>query len=149
MKKIITFLSNVFGPLVLGFISSLFFDTKSFKVIKKPPLAPPAIVFPIVWSILYLLMGIGLYIFNKNNGDKRKLLPFYIQLGLNISWSFVFFSFKLYYLSIVWLLAIIYFTIETIINFYSTKKIAGILQFPYLIWLLIALYLNIGVAILN
>ena len=148
-KKILKFILCVFGPIICGTIVSLLISTSSYKTMNKPFLSPPPIVFPIVWSILYLLMGISLYLIFKNNFNKKTLLLFLIQLVINFLWMPIFFTYKLYYFAVVWLLLLIAVTIWMIVDFYNIKKIAGYLQFPYFIWLIIALYLNIGVAILN
>lgn len=147
MKEKLKSILIIIFPLVGGIIVSLLTNTNSYKAMEKPFLSPPAIVFPIAWTILYLLMGISLYIVLKDN--KEMIKPFLIQLFINYLWPFIFFSLKKYILSAIVLLLLIACVIDMIINFYNTKKIAGILQFPYFIWLLFALYLNIGVAILN
>ena len=148
-NKFFNFVLCVFGPLGVAFIVSQLFNTDSYKLLDKPPLAPPSILFPIIWSFLYLLMGISLYIVLKENKNLKSFRKFIVQFIINLIWPFLFFNIKLYNLSAVWILLIIYFTILMIINFYKIKKIAAYLQFPYIIWLLFALYLNIGVAILN
>lgn len=148
-KKILSFIICVFGPLVCGIIVGLLIDTKAYSSFTKPPFSPPAIVFPIVWSILYLLMGISLYIIYKTFTNKESISKFIYQLIVNLIWPILFFNFKLYLISVLWLILLIYLVVNMIVNFYSIKKIAGYLQFPYFLWLLIALYLNIGVAILN
>ena len=147
MKEKLKSILIIIFPLVGGIIVSLLTNTNGYKAMEKPLLSPPAIVFPIAWTILYLLMGISLYMVLKAN--KEMLKPFLIQLFINYLWPFIFFSLKKYILSAIVLLLLIACVIDMIIKFYNTKKIAGILQFPYFIWLLFALYLNIGVAILN
>lgn len=149
MKKFFKFIIYTFSPALIGFISSLFFNTKSFKTVIKPKLAPPAIVFPIAWTILYILMGFGLYLTCKDTFDKKSFKFFLIQYIINITWSFLFFNFKLYAFSAIWILLLIYTTSLMMSAFYQNKKLAGYLQIPYFIWLLFALYLNVGVAILN
>ena len=147
MKEKLKSILIIIFPLVGGIIVSLLTNTNGYKAMEKPFLSPPAIVFPIAWTVLYLLMGISLYMVLKVN--KEMIKPFLIQLIINYLWPFIFFSLKKYILSAVVLLLLIACVIDMIIKFYNTKKIAGILQFPYFIWLLFALYLNIGVAILN
>ena len=148
MKKIKIFIT-IFTPLLCGIIVGLLTNTNLYKNIVKPPLSPPAILFPIVWLILYLLMGISLYYVIKDQLDKKAIKIFIIQLTINLIWPFTFFTFSLYYLSAFLLLVLIYYVISMITYFYSRKKIAGILQFPYFIWILFALYLNLGIALLN
>lgn len=149
MKKFFKFISHVFGPLLGGGLISRLFSTKSFKTFKKPPFSPPAVAFPIVWSILYLLMGISIYIINKDEIDKKSTTIFIVQLIFNYVWSFLFFTFKLYHLSALWIIILLTLVIFMIDRFYRINKTAGLLQIPYFIWLLIALYLNMGVALLN
>lgn len=142
IKKIIVILF----PVVCGIIVGLAINTNSYQIINKPPFSPPALVFPIAWSFLYLLMGISLYLTLKKKG---KIINFTIQLTVNLIWPILFFSLKYYLFAILWLVILIYFVIATITDFFNVNKIAGYLQIPYFIWLLFALYLNIGVAILN
>lgn len=143
LKKIII----IFGPLVGGIIVGFIAPATSYKGINKPPLSPPGLLFPIVWSILYLLMGISFYLALNKKYNKKSV--FLVQLIVNYIWPILFFNFRLYTISAFWLIMLIGLVINMIIKFLETKKIAGILQFPYFIWLLFALYLNIGVAILN
>ena len=131
----------IFGPLVCGIIVGL--------LVLKPPFSPPAIVFPIAWTILYLLMGISFYIITSQNNNQNSIKLFIIQLSINYIWPFIFFKLEFYYFAAFWLLLLIYFVTSMIKNFFYIKKIAAYLQFPYLIWLLFALYLNLGVALLN
>ena len=148
-KKIIKNLILIFGPLLCGTIISFFIDTNIYNLVNKPPLSPPKVVFPIVWSILYLLMGISVYLISKSNNDKVTFSLFIKQLIINLFWPIVFFNFKWYFIAVIWLLLLIFFVIKMIQSFFNNKKIAALLQFPYLIWLFFAIYLNIGVAILN
>ena len=149
IKQIIKNILIVLLPLLGGIIVSLLTDSKSYKVLNKPLLSPPSIVFPIAWTILYLLMGISLLISLKENKESDVIKSFVLQLIFNYLWPILFFTLKMYTFSIVVLLILIVLVINMIISLYKSKKIAGILQFPYFIWLLFALYLNIGVAILN
>jgi len=148
-KKIFKFVLYVFSPLILGAIVGFLVDMDGFKTIQKPIFSPPGWLFPIVWSILYLLMGIGYYV-AKNNGLSKEGERYYlIQLALNLLWSFIFFSFKWYFISAIWIIILLYFVYKMFISFKETKKVAGYMQLPYMLWLLIALYLAIGVTILN
>ena len=139
----------VFSPLVLGAIVGFLVDMNSFKAINKPIFSPPGWLFPIAWSILYLMMGIGYYV-AKNNGLSKEGNNYYlIQLILNLLWSFIFFSFKWYFIASLWIIILLYFVYKMFKEFLKTKKVVGYLQLPYMIWLCIALYLSIGVTILN
>ncbi len=142
-------------PLATGGLSALI--TKDFQglyeTIKQPPLAPPALVFPIVWSVLYVLMGVSLYlVWTKEGGFKSKTaayLIFAIQLFLNFIWSPVFFKFMQFLPAFVILCLLWLATLAMIISFYTISKPAGLLQIPYLIWLTFAAYLNFAVYYLN
>lgn len=142
-------------PLAVGGLSALITrgSMDSYSQINNPPLAPPAWVFPVVWSILYLLMGVSLYlVWNSKASDKEKnkAITFWgTQLAFNFIWSPIFFISKNYLLAFIVLLIIWTFTLLMIISFYKISKPAAYLQIPYLIWLTFAGYLNLGVYILN
>lgn len=139
-------------PLAVGSLSALLSGgMNSYAVLNKPALSPPAILFPIVWSILYVLMGISSYIIAASNSpDKKKALSVYwLQLLFNFFWSVFFFRFSLYLFSFVWLLAMIALIIIMIYRFYKISPIAAYLQIPYLIWCIFAAYLNFMVYQLN
>lgn len=139
-------------PLAVGSLSALLSGgMNSYAVLNKPALSPPAILFPIVWSILYVLMGISSYIIAASDSpDKKKALSVYwLQLLFNFFWSVFFFRFSLYLFSFVWLLAMIALIIIMIYRFYKISPIAAYLQIPYLIWCIFAAYLNFMVYQLN
>ena len=121
--------------------------------VKKPFFTPPGIVFIIVWSILYILMGIAAYrIYVKNkesNNDNGAYFFYLLQLILNFMWSFIFFTFRLYGISFIWLIILLVFVIITFIKFIKIDKIAGFLLIPYIVWLLYAGVLNFFVWLLN
>ena len=158
--NILKFIISIIIPLAVGTLSS--FITKdammSFNAMKKPPLAPPGILFPIVWSILYVLMGISSYLIyefdDKNDTAKLKLknecLTLYvIQLILNFFWSILFFRLKLYYIALVWLVILWILVFALIIKSKKINTIASHLLIPYIIWMAFAAYLNIMIALLN
>ena len=140
-------------PLAVGGISAALTDDamSRFSDMSQPPLSPPGWVFPVAWSILYVLMGIASYlVYLKNNNFSKSWLTIYsVQLFFNFCWSPIFFNFKLYYLALIWLL-IMWATIIALVV--KAKKIsigAMWMLVPYLIWCTFAAYLNAGVAILN
>ena len=142
-------------PLGVGGLSALITgkDMKMYGDVVKPPLSPPSVVFPIVWTVLYILMGVSFYIIWNGRGayeDKKSAFTFYgVSLFLNFIWSPVFFSLKLY-LAAFFILAALFITVViTIVKYRMLNKTAAYLQIPYIIWLLIAAYLNLGVYILN
>lgn len=101
----------------------------------------PPWIFPVVWTILYILMGISSYLVYRDTSEIPKI--YIIQLIFNLLWSFVFFKFKLLTLAFVWILLLILLVIIMIKDFLSKNKLAGYLQIPYLIWLFIAAILNL------
>lgn len=142
-------------PLAAGGISALITrgDMDLYKTVNRPPLSPPGIVFPIVWTVLYILMGVSLYLI-WNNGDNYSdktagYVIFAIQLFLNFIWSPVFFSARQYLLAFILLVILFISVILMMIRFYKIYRPAALLQIPYLIWLVIAGYLNMGVYLLN
>lgn len=120
--------------------------------ILKPPLSPPALVFPIAWTILYALMGISaarVWLKPPSPGRSRSLRLYLLQLAFNFLWSFLFFSFQAFGLAFLWLAALWLLVVRMILSFYETDRPAAWLQLPYLLWLLFAAYLNLGVWKLN
>ena len=143
MKKFIIILLITFGIALLPMIF-INFDTDSLV---KPLLFPPKILFPIVWTILYFLMSISLYLSSKYNKNLYK--AYGIQLILNSLWSPLFFMFKTYLFSTIELLILIIFVAIMIKEMKLENKLSAYLQILYFIWLLFALYLNVSIYILN
>lgn len=127
--------------------------TKAYSTtITKPPLSPPGILFPIVWSILYALMGIGaarvaLTASSKARSDGLRL--FSLQLAFNFFWSIFFFSFEAFGFAFFWLIALWVLILLMTLSFKKADPPASYLQIPYLVWVAFAGYLNLGVWILN
>ncbi len=144
---------NLAIPLAVGGISALITSDgfKNYAAVNKPMLSPPAVVFPIVWTILYILMGISSYLVyeRKDHDNKRALIFYAIQLFFNFMWPIFFFGFEAYLFSFIWLVLLWLFELATLISFYRTNKTAGLLQIPYQLWLTFAGYLNLAVYLLN
>ena len=122
------------------------------ETVNQPPLSPPPIVFPIVWSILFALMGIGaarVYLTPASNARSRGLLLWLVQLTFNFLWTIVFFNLQTYAFAFFWLIALWLLILWMTITFYRTDKPAALLQIPYLLWVAFAGYLNFGVWMLN
>ena len=144
MKKL---LKSLAIPVGIGVITGLIMmPFNDYQSLVKPPLAPPSIVFPIAWSILYVLMGISAYLIER---DKGNLDIYYFQLFFNAFWPIIFFVFKLRLISFIWIIILVILVIIMIIRFYKINKTASLLQIPYLLWLIIASYLNLGTYLLN
>ena len=132
---------------IVGLIISRFIDYESLN---RPPLSPPSILFPIVWTILYILMGISYAKLEiENNVNTSTMWLYYAQLFVNALWSIFFFVFKWRLFSFFWIILLIVLVIKMIIEFYKRDKTAGLLQIPYLIWICFAAYLNLWVYLLN
>lgn len=132
---------------IVGFVTSGFMD---YETLNKPPLAPPPILFPIVWSILYILMGFSygnLKVDRLDGGTATTL--YYAQLAVNLIWPIIFFVFKWRLFAFVWILLLDVLVIAMAVHFYRRKKLAGLLQIPYIMWVIFASYLNLGIYILN
>ena len=117
-----------------------------------PPLSPPAVVFPIVWSILFALMGIGMArirLAPASGAGSRSLTLFLLQLAFNFFWSILFFPLQAFGLAFLWLLALWVLILRMILAFREVDKPAAWLQIPYLLWVTFAAYLNFGVWLLN
>ena len=139
----------------VGFVSGLLTrqGTEIYKnTITKPPLSPPAIVFPIVWAILYALMGFcaARVSLTPPSKDRRCAIYFYIaQLAFNFFWSIIFFNLQAFLFAFFWLVALWILIFLTIRAFRKVDELAGNLMIPYLIWVSFAGYLNLGVWLLN
>ena len=140
-------------PLVLGGIIGLLNRSgfESFETIEKPSFAPSAVVFPIAWSILYLLMGLSSYIILKSSDEKKRgaLTAFYIQLAVNLVWPILFFALNEYFFAFLWLVLLIILEVITILLFYPINKTAAYLLLPYLLWSAFAAVLNYQIYVLN
>lgn len=141
-------------PLAVGGLGSLLsggMDT--YQTLSQPPLSPPGWVFPIVWSILYLMMGYASYriwMSGAAREERRKALLFYgTQLALNFLWPIIFFGFQAYWLAFVVLLILWLFIYLTMHLFGEIDETAENFLIPYLFWVTFAGYLNLGVALLN
>lgn len=122
------------------------------QTIVKPPLSPPAMVFPIVWGILFVLMGIGaarIYLAEPSPERTRGLRIFLLQLAFNFFWSILFFNFQVFGIALIWLLILWGLILWMIFTFRQVDPLAAWLQVPYLLWVSFAAYLNFGVWRLN
>ena len=143
---------SILTPIAVGALSALFSgNMQIYSSISKPALSPPGFLFPIVWTILYILMGISSYIIYESNDPKKEsaLKTYALQLFFNFYWSIIFFRFGLYFTAFVWLLVLIFLIIKMIYQFYRIKRTAAYLQVPYLLWCLFATYLNFMIFRLN
>ena len=143
-------------PLTVGIASAAITRDSMdiYEKLKTPPLSPPAILFPIVWTILYILMGISsAIVYTKRNlnpeAEKKGLIYYAISLILNFSWSIVFFKFEAVFFALIILIALLYFIVNTILQYRRVDKVAAYLQILYALWVVFAGYLNTGIWMLN
>lgn len=152
IKNKSTLIIAILIPLAVGTLSALISGNMSlYSTINKPPLSPPGFIFPIVWIILYILMGISSYlIYESDSPDKNRALKTYAaQLFFNFWWSIIFFRFSLYLFAFLWLLVMIFLIAVMIYQFYQINQFSSYLQIPYLFWCFFAAYLNFMIYRLN
>jgi len=145
-------LINILIPVLLGSLVGLLTSSgNNYNDLIQPSFAPPAILFPIVWTILYTLMGISSYIISTSNDTEKKeaLLIYWVQLVVNLLWSFIFFTLEWYFISFLWILLLIFLVIVMIRRFYEISKSSALIQIPYLLWLVFAAILNLSIYLLN
>ena len=146
-QKLLYILTPLIGGSIVGLIINKSID---YNYLINPPLSPPSYLFPIVWSILYLLIGTSYYIYRKNNNDDSLTIKlYYIQLILNYLWSIIFFTLKLRTLAVIWIIVLAITIIYLMIRFYKEERTSFYLFIPYILWVLFATYLNIGIVVLN
>ena len=155
-KKIRSFIIAIIIPLAVGGLSALLTmgSMDLYETIIQPPLSPPAILFPIVWTILYTLMGISSgIIYNSQNGTEaarnNALAVYALQLFINFIWSIIFFNLRAFLPAFILILVLWVLIIVMIIRFYKIDKTAALLQIPYLLWVTFAAYLTLAIYILN
>ena len=148
-------LKYVAVPLLVGLIAALLTRNSmtAFNTFDKPPLSPPAWLFPVVWTVLYTLMGVSAYLIVSASAspmDKAKALAVYTyQLAVNFLWSIFFFNFQWYLFSFIWIILLWILIILMIRHFFGISRLAAYLNIPYLLWVTFAAYLNFWIWILN
>ncbi len=155
-KKLLPYIVSCLISLGVGILSAVVTSGNMdiYERIAKPPLAPPGILFPIVWTVLYILMGISaarIYIGRENNlaESKDALAVYAMSLAVNFTWSIIFFNLGAFLVAFVWLLLLLSLVITTVVRYYPLDKPAAFLQLPYILWVAFAGYLNLAIFILN
>ncbi len=139
-------------PLLTGLAASFLTgeNMSLFDSIRKPPLSPPDWLFPVTWTVLYVLMGIASYLVLLTcKPDCTPLIVYGVQLAFNFAWSLFFFNLRLYLFSFLWLILLWLLILTTILLFRRISKTAACLLLPYLLWVTFAGYLNFGIFLLN
>lgn len=139
---------------IVGVVAGLFtsMGMNNYATVEKPALTPPDIVFPIVWTILYALMGISaarIWLSPPTKERNHGLIIWGVQLFFNFFWSLIFFNLQAYGFAFIWILILWALIIGMIYIFNKTDRLAALLQIPYLIWVTFAAYLNFMVWMLN
>ncbi len=152
-----TLVISLLIPLLLGGAVGIFLAAtgsfRSYDELFKPPLSPPMWVFPVVWSALYLLMGVSSYIIVTSDVSRGRredaLWQYFVQLGVNLIWPVLFFYFNLRLGAFIWIIVLLATVVKMIRDFFLINRAAALLQLPYLLWLLFATYLNGSFYLLN
>ncbi len=151
MSKFKIYLKSILIPLVLGgIVGFIISGSTDYNSLIQPELAPPAILFPIVWTILYFLMGLSygiITIYSDLDSDVKTI--YYSQLIVNLIWPIIFFVMKNRLLALIWIILLLILIIIMIIKFYKKNKVASLIQIPYLLWTIFATYLNFSIYLLN
>lgn len=146
-KRIIYSLIPLIGGALVGLITS---GSMDYQNMVKPPLSPTGIIFPIVWTILYILMGISYLLATKDKENNKELDQIYLlQLFVNFLWPIIFFTLGMYFTAFLWIVLLLILVVVMIKELLKNNKTSGYLQIPYFLWLLFATYLNIGIFLLN
>ncbi len=150
-KKILTYAVSLLIPLGLGALTGyLISGSMDYAMLSKPPLAPPPFLFPVAWSLLYLLMGISYGILRTRGLADTAVNTAYLgQLAVNLLWPVFFFVLKWRLFAFIWIAVLVILVIVMAIRFYQRQQTAGLLQLPYIAWTLFASYLNLSMYLLN
>ncbi len=152
-NKTRTYVVSILIPLAVGALAGLLTrgSMEDYGTLQRPPLSPPGTLFPIVWTILYVLMGIGSAIIQLSGSAQAEnaLKTYWLQLAVNFVWPILFFVLGAHLLALLWLLLLLFLVIRMIYLFWQISPTAALLQIPYLLWLLFATYLNAGIWLLN
>lgn len=153
MIKLKPLLVNLFIPLAVGGLSALLTmsSMETYGQLKQPPLSPSGWLFPVVWTVLFLLMGTAAYLvwMRDSTGRNGALLLYGLQLLFNFAWTLIFFNGQKFGFALLWLLVLWVLILLTTLRFFKESKTAGWLMVPYLAWVTFAAYLNAGVWYLN
>jgi benzodiazapine receptor len=156
LKDLSKLIISIVACLAAGAIGSIFTRAaipKWYVTLQKPPFSPPNWVFASVWTILYILMGIAVFLVwrkgFKERGNKVALIAFLVQLVLNGLWSFAFFGLESPLLGLIVILMLWLAILATVILFFKISRLASVLLWPYLLWVTFAMILNTSIWMLN
>lgn len=151
MIKFKTLIICILIPISIGFLGSLLGGINNFTDINQPSFVPPDWVFPVVWTILYILMGISSYLVFISNSDKKKnaLIIYCVQLFINFIWTLFFFRLQLFEFSFILIIALFLLVVAMSYKFYNINKLSGLIQISYILWLIFASVITYVTAIIN
>lgn len=144
-------ITSIAIPLALGSLSALLTQNsmESYMLMNKPAASPPGWLFPIVWTILYFLMGTASYlVLTSGKPNETALIAYGIQLGVQFLWPILFFNLGLCWFAFLWLILLWFLIVFTTRSFFQISKPAGYLMLPYLLWVTFAAYLNFSICLL-
>lgn len=155
-SKIKPYVVSILIALAVGGLSA-FLTRNSMDIYGElitPPLSPPSFLFPIVWSVLYILMGVSAAMIYTDKASlfrerSSAIATYASSLIVNFAWSIIFFNFRAFLLAFIWLLFLLFLIIKTIVAYKKINPTAAYLQIPYAIWVAFAGYLNFGIWLLN
>lgn len=149
-KRLLVYLAI---PLGVGALAGILTKDSmmQFSLLNRPPLSPPGWLFPVVWTVLFLLMGYASYLVSRSGSVQKRpaLILYAIQLIVNFFWSIFFFNFEWYLFSFFWLVLLWVLILLTIRAFWRISPTAAILLIPYLLWVTFAGYLNLAIWLIN
>lgn len=155
-KQTRIYIISVAISLGAGIVSALLTrgNMNIYEEVSTPPLSPPSFLFPVVWTVLFVLMGISAAMVLTTGTSpllKRKnaLSVYGMSLFFNFFWSIIFFNLRAFLFAFVWLLVLLALIILTIVKYFKINRTAAYLQIPYALWVTFAGYLNLGIFILN
>ncbi|MGI6255795.1 MAG: TspO/MBR family protein [Acutalibacter sp.] len=153
MIKLKPLVVSLFISLGVGGLSALLTrgSMEQYGMLKQPPLSPPGWVFPVVWTVLFALMGIAAYlVWMRDSAGRSSALTLYAaQLIFNFFWTLIFFNLGNYGLAFFWLVILWVLILLCTLRFFKEDRRAGWMMVPYLVWVTFAGYLNAGVWLLN
>jgi len=150
-KKYKSLILNIAVPLAVGLVSGLLTmgAMEDFSALNQPPLSPPGWLFPVVWTILYVLMGVSSWRIANRDRQATALTVYYVSLVFNFFWSIFFFVCQMWLFALIWLLILWILILIYTVGYFRIDRLAGWLQVPYAVWCAFAIYLNLGIVILN
>ena len=155
LNKYKTYIISSLIALFVGIASALLtMKNMDISFLKQPPLSPPSFLFPTVWTVLYVLMGISAAKIFERRRDfpdevRNSLSTYASSLAVNFTWSIIFFNFGAFFIAFVWIILLEFLIVKTITQYYRIDKSAALLQIPYAVWVLFAGYLTLGIVFLN